>query len=105
MRSYPRSKLIQVDGFFFHLWSYDTDFMSQHGGGEQFGPLLIAAEIRDDEPTSNDPAGAHLIGTIAAISIILGILAIWAWQHRTDTRDRDVRDQKKEKEAESIRIP
>jgi len=97
--------MIQVDGFFFRLWSYDTDFMSQHGGGEQFGPLLIAAELGDDEPTSYDPAGVHLIGTIAAISIILGILAIWAWQHRTDTRDRDVRDQKKEKEAESIRIP
>ncbi|MDE0863592.1 MAG: hypothetical protein OSA98_07370 [Rubripirellula sp.] len=96
--------MIQVDGFFFRLWSYDTDFMAQHGGGEQFGPLLIAAEIRNVEPDSNDPTGVNLIGSIAAVSVIFGILGIWTWQRRTETRDRAVRQRKKEKEAESLRI-
>lgn len=97
--------MIQMDGFFFRLWSYETDFMTQHGGGNQFGPLVIAAKIRNKQPDSMDPTGVNLIGTAAACAVILGIFGIWAWQRRTDSRDRAVRDRKKEKEAESLRIP
>ncbi|MDB4807803.1 hypothetical protein OAH22_02990 [bacterium] len=97
--------MIQMDGFFFRLWSYETDFMAQHGGGDQFGPLVIAAAIRNKQPDSTDPTGVNLIGSAAACAVILGIFGIWAWQRRTDSRDRAVRDRKKEKEAESLRIP
>ena len=97
--------MIQMDGFFFRLWSYETDFMAQHGGGDQFGPLVIAATIRNKQPDSTDPTGVNLIGSAAACAVILGIFGIWAWQRRTDSRDRAVRDRKKEKEAESLRIP
>ncbi len=97
--------MIQMDGFFFRLWSYETDFMAQHGGGDQFGPLVIAATIRNKQPDSADPTGVNLIGSVAACAVILGIFGIWAWQRRTDSRDRAVRDRKKEKEAESLRIP
>ena len=96
---------IQIDGFFFRLWSYETDFMAQHGGGDQFGPLVIAASIRNKQPDSTDPTGVNLIGSVAACAVILGIFVIWAWQRRTDSLDRAVRDRKKEKEAESLRIP
>lgn len=96
---------IQMDGFFFRLWSYETDFMAQHGGGDQFGPLVIAAVIRNKQPDPADPTGVHLIGSAAACAVILGIFSIWAWQRRTDSRDRAVRNRKKEKEAESLRIP
>jgi hypothetical protein len=97
--------MIQMDGFFFRLWSYETDFMAQHGGGNQFGPLVIAAEIRNKQPATTDTTGVNLIGSAAACAVILGIFGIWAWQRRTDSRDRAVRDRKKEKEAESLRIP
>ena len=94
-----------MDGFFFRLWSYETDFMAQHGGGDQFGPLVIAAVIRNKQPDPADPTGVHLIGSAAACAVILGIFSIWAWQRRTDSRDRAVQNRKKEKEAESLRIP
>ena len=97
--------MIQMDGFFFRLWSYETDFMAQNGGGDQFGPLLIAAAIRNNEPDSSDPTGVNLIGSVAAFAVILGILGVWSWQRRIDSRDRAVREMKKEKEAESLRIP
>ena len=97
--------MIQMDGFFFRLWSYETDFMAQNGGGNQFSPLLIAAVIRNIEPDSADPAGVHLIGTVAAFAVILGIFGVWVWQRRIDSRDRAVRESKKEKEAETLRIP
>ena len=96
---------VQVDGFFFRLWSYSTDFMNQHGGGEQFGPLLVAARFRDQEPKESDPAGVGTIGTIAAIAVITGILAIWIWQRRIDSRDREVRRQRKERESEQLQMP
>lgn len=97
--------MVQIDGFFFRLWSYETDFMTQHGGGDQFGPLVIAATIRNKQPDSGDPTGVNLIGSAAACAVILGILGVWAWQRKTDSRDRAVRERKKEKEAESLRIP
>ena len=97
--------MIQMDGFFFRLWSYETEFMTKNGGGDQFGPLLVAAEIRNVEPDSADPAGVHLIGSVAATAVILGILGIWIWQRRTDSHDRVARERKKEKEAETLRIP
>jgi len=97
--------MIQMDGFFFRLWSYETDFMAQNGGGDQFGPLLIAADIQNIQPDSADPAGVHLIGSVAAFAVILGIFGIWVWQRRIDSRDRAVRESKKEKEAETLRIP
>lgn len=97
--------MIQMDGFFFRLWSYETDFMAQHGGGNQFGPLVIAAAIRNNQPVSTDPTGVNLIGSAAACAVILGIFGVWAWQRKTDARDRVVRARKKEKEAESLRIP
>ena len=96
---------IQMDGFFFRLWSYETDFMSQNGGGDQFGPLLIAAVIRNKQPDSTDPAGVNLIGSVAAFAVILAIFGVWAWQRKVDSLDRAVRERKKEKEAESLRIP
>ncbi len=34
-----------MDGFFYRLWGYESDFMAQQGGGQQFGPLLIVSEI------------------------------------------------------------
>ncbi len=97
--------MIQMDGFFFRLWSYETDFMAQNGGGDQFSPLLIAAVIRNIEPNSADPVGVHLIGSVAAFVVILGIFGVWVWQRRIDSRDHAVRERKKEKEAETLRIP
>ena len=96
---------VRVDGFFFRLWSYSTDFMNQHGGGEQFGPLLIASEIHSRESTSNDPVGVGMIGTLAAIAVILGILGVWFWHRQVEARDRAVRERRKNRESEQWQMP
>jgi hypothetical protein len=97
--------MVGVDAFFYRLWSYSTEFMKQQGGGEQFGPLLVAAEIRDQEPTSSDPAGVFVIGWIVAIAIVCGILATWAWNRQTSLRDREVREKRKLRESEDLQLP
>ena len=97
--------MIAVDGFFYRLWSYSTDFMKQHGGGNQFGPLVVAARIHNREPTNDDPAGVGAIGWIAAIAVLLGILAIWAWGRRTAAVDRELSQRRKDRQAEHIQLP
>ena len=97
--------LVQADVFFYRLWSYSTDFMSQMGGGDQFGPLLVAARIHNRQPTSADPAGVGVIGWIAAFGVVSAIVATWLWTRRTSARDAEIRRQRKERESEQLEIP
>ncbi|ELP32581.1 hypothetical protein RBSWK_03522 [Rhodopirellula baltica SWK14] len=81
------SKPVQVEGFFYRLWSYESDFMASHGG-KQFAPLLIAGRWADRTPTSNDPIGVSWIGTFAAVGVIAAILGAlaFAWSNRRGDR-------------------
>jgi hypothetical protein len=97
--------MVGVDVFFYRLWSYSTDFMSQHGGLDQFGPLLVAARIRNREPTSNDPVGANVIGWIAAIAVISAIVATWYWNRRVSAHDLEIRQSRKARDAEQLQLP
>jgi hypothetical protein len=97
--------MVGVDAFFYRLWSYETDFMNQHGSGEQFGPLLIAARLSNREPTSSDPAGVSTIGWIAAGVVILSIVAMWFWNRRNSARDLEVRQKRKSRESEQLQLP
>jgi hypothetical protein len=97
--------LVQADVFFYRLWSYSTDFMNQMGGGDQFGPLLVAARIHNQQPTSADPAGVGVIGWIAAFGVISAIIATWLWNRRTSERDAEVRRKRKARESEQFEIP
>lgn len=97
--------LIRTDAFFYRLWSYSTDFMSSQGGGDQFGPLLVAAVIDSREPTTADPAGVGMIGWIAAIAVVTAIVAMWLWNRVTSRRDAEVRRKRKARESETLEIP
>lgn len=97
--------LVQADVFFYRLWSYSTEFMSQMGGGEQFGPLLIAARLHDRQPSSDDPAGVGVIGWIAALGVVSAIMVTWLWNHRTSERDAEIRRKRKQRESEELEIP
>lgn len=81
------SRQLSVDGFFYRLWSYESDLMRQHGGGDQFGPLLMAARIRDAEPAGGDVVGVRVIGALAAAAIILMLLAAVVWIRQTARQD------------------
>jgi len=67
---------VVVDGFFFRLWSYDSDFMDRNGGGKQFGPLLIASQMVDAEPPPGDTIGVSRLGWYVAGVMILGIFGV-----------------------------
>ena len=97
--------MVQADVFFYRLWSYSTDFMSQQGGGDQFGPLLVAARIYNQQPSSVDPARVGVISWIAAFAVVSSIIATWLWNRRTAERDAEVRRKRKERESEQLEIP
>jgi hypothetical protein len=97
--------MVGVDVFFYRLWSYSTDFMSQHGGLDQFGPLLVAARLSNREPTSDDPAGVNVIGWIAAIAVISAIVAVWFWNRRLSAQDLEVRQKRKARDAQQLQLP
>jgi len=99
------AKPVQVDGFFLRLWSYESDFMQRLGGGQQFGPLIIAARIDNLEPDSADPAGVRVIGWIAAAGVLLALVATAIWARFTERHDRDAARQRKKREAEQLQWP
>jgi len=67
------STQIRINAVFFRLWSYDSDFMAQHGGGKQFGPLLIASRIEDIEPARGEAAAVSYLGWYVAAFALLFI--------------------------------
>ncbi|MDG2220323.1 MAG: hypothetical protein P8L85_03030 [Rubripirellula sp.] len=97
--------LIAVDGFFYRLWSYESEFMSQNGGGDQFGPLLVAAKIMDRTPNADDPIGVRVIGWVAAVGVVAGILFFWVWSRLVAARDRDARRLRRQREADQVQLP
>ncbi|TWU59097.1 hypothetical protein Poly51_18830 [Rubripirellula tenax] len=90
------SRNVAIEGFFFRLWSYQTDYMNQFGGEDQFGPLVVAANITDRTPTSADPIGVSMIGWIAAVVVLAGMLATWLWHRSTTAGDREVAKKRKQ---------
>ena len=88
--------MVQANGFFFRLWSYQTKYMEQFGDDKQFGPLIIAASLQNLENDSPDPLGVGVIGWIAAI------LAIWLWQHLTSADDEAIRKRRRDKSSRPV---
>ena len=75
------STQIVVDGFYYRLWSYESRFMDQHGGGDQFGPLVIAAHVLNNEPPHTDVLGvsriAWFVAIIATAVILAAVIGSW----------------------------
>ncbi len=81
---------IRVEGFFYRLWSYESDLMQSHGG-KQFAPLIIAGVIEDRRSNSTDPMGVQAIGNIAAIGVIAAIVGVIIFGVITRRGDRRAR--------------
>ena len=95
---------VDVDGFFFRLWSYESDFMTRRGG-EQFGPMIVAARWTDRRSGEPDPAGVSRIGWWAASAVIAALLAVVVWSIVTGRRDARVREARRRREAEQVGFP
>lgn len=98
------SEPILVKAFFFRLWSYSSDYMDQFGGGDQIGPLLIAARIIPRE-LPPDPAGVAAIAWLAAASVLIAIAAIAITHRVSSRRDRAVRQKRSDSESQRFTIP
>ena len=96
---------IGVQGFFFRQWSYESEFMNQHGGENQFGPLLIAVRVTDREPARGSFDRVGMIGTMAAIAVFVGVLTTFFWHRRTSAGDLAARRRRQAREAERVDFP
>lgn len=99
------SRQVTVDGFFYRLWSYKSQYMKRFGDAEQFGPLVIAARIVDAAPGSRDPVGVSAIGWIAAAAVLTGLIVTIVWHRRTTSGDRAIRKKQKQREGKSVTLP
>jgi hypothetical protein len=81
------SRPIMVEAIYYRLWSYESDFMKQHGGGNQFGPLLLASQIQPLGGTARGGSGAAGIGKYIAGFAIAGILAAALGSYYAARRD------------------
>ncbi|WP_442507224.1 hypothetical protein SH528x_006130 [Novipirellula sp. SH528] len=97
--------LVSADAFFFRLWSYPTAYMERFGGADQFGPLLIGADMVNREQTEADPVGVNIFGWIAAVAVGVGMLGILVWNFVIGRQDREVRRQRNAREAEELKLP
>ena len=98
------SEPVLLDGFFFRLWSYSSDFVKRQGQDKQFGPLVIAARLQDKRMDS-ESSGVEWIGYIAAFSIVTGILGITIWSRVTGKGDDEVRKKRQDREAQDLSLP
>lgn len=99
------SRQVAVDGFFYRLWSYKSQYMKRFDDAEQFGPLVIAARIIDAAPNSRDPVGVSAIGWMAAAAVLVGLAATIVWHRWTTSGDRAIRAKQKRREGESVTLP
>lgn len=83
------SEAVTVDGFFFRLWSYESDFTASRGG-RQVGPLVLAADIRPRPSSAVSASSVASIGWIFA-AVMVGAIVIAAWVlWRVERRDRQI---------------
>ncbi|TWU38750.1 hypothetical protein Q31b_38280 [Novipirellula aureliae] len=101
----PLTVPVTIDGFFYRLWSYSSEYMRQFGGGDQFGPLVIVANVTNREPSDADIVGVRRIGWIAAFAMGLGIFALLLWSFIVARRDRAVAQRRHQREAEQLEFP
>ncbi len=96
------SMRVAVDGFFFRLWSYENDRMSQDGQGEQIGPLVVASRMTSLEIPGSDPIGVSKIGYIAAGAVIIGLALAWLWTQTNRMSDTAAHASRSQRPAEDV---
>jgi len=87
---------VVVSGFFYRLWSYQSEFMQARGGEDQFAPLIIAGQITDRSTSSPDASRIQWIGMFAAAGVALGIVATFWFGRVTSHGDLEARRRRQE---------
>ncbi|MCO8124818.1 hypothetical protein NHH03_23980 [Stieleria sp. TO1_6] len=82
---------VSLDGFFYRLWSYSSEFMTREGGGKQVGPLVVVADWRSRSRPAEAGGGLAGVGYVLAAAIVATILATFCWSRRNAKRDAQIR--------------
>jgi hypothetical protein len=93
---------VNLEGYFFRLWSYDTDLMKD-SKAKQFGPLIVATKWNLLPKPLADPKGANRIGVAAAVALIMGALAIFLWNQKNHREDLEIKRRRRADEAGDFR--
>lgn len=96
---------VRVDGFFFRLWSYDSEFMSRQGAGKQVGPLVMASKWNSLQEADESSGGLEVIGYALAAAIFLCIVATVVWNRVNAQDDRQTRRQQQQRDGEILDFP
>lgn len=99
------SRPVQIEGFFFRLWSYESDKMQREGAGNQFGPLLMVARMTDRAAAQEDAMSVDVIGYLAAAGILLGLVGALLWTRRNANEDKQVRSKQQTRDSERLQLP
>jgi hypothetical protein len=81
---------VNLNGYFFRLWSYDTDLM-RDSKAKQFGPLIVATGWTLLESPVADPKGVTRIGVAAAVTLIIGAAGIFFWNRKNHREDLEIK--------------
>lgn len=71
---------IEVNGFFFKLWSYYSVASRQAGSQKQIGPLIIGLQPEIVVQKPSNEINFLIGGAIAGILFVLAVTAIWYWR-------------------------
>ncbi len=93
------ARQVVVEGVFYRLWSYDSALMEQHGGGQQFGPLIMVSRIIDQEPVRDERGDRWLMAGSATIALLL-MAAGFLWVFLTQRGDRRARERRRQRDAD-----
>lgn len=99
------SRPVQIEGFFFRLWSYESDKMQREGAGNQFGPLLMVARMTDRATAQEEAMSVDVIGYLAAAGILLGLVGALLWTRRNANEDKQVRSKQQSRESKRLQLP
>ena len=99
------SKPVEIEGFFFRLWSYSSDFMERQNAGDQFGPLIVVANMYDRTPERDPAEDVNFIGYVALVAILLGLVGAVLWNRRNSDEDLNVRRRRQDRESQHITAP
>ncbi|KAA5543249.1 hypothetical protein FYK55_13310 [Roseiconus nitratireducens] len=82
---------VRIEGFYYRLWSYSSEFMTREGGGKQVAPLVVVADWEPLELAPLPEQQVAILGYILAAAIAAAIVGIFLWTRRNAAQDASAR--------------
>lgn len=92
-----------VNAFFYRLWSFDNQFMTEQAAGQQVAPLLIAAKIDPRPSPKVNKDSVNALGYFMFSMVLLIVIGTVFWTWTNQRKDKRIRE-RLEKDT-TIEIP